>query len=437
MNPTLRQQEAAALLNQKRYTLLYGGARSGKTYLTVYWIVARALRYPGSRHLIARRYGVDVRGAIWKITLKDILSELDLHIGADYGQNEQEMEIRFPNGAVIVCTGLDDKERVDKVLGQEYSTVYVNESQDVPWSTVRTLRTRLSQRIPHCPNRFVADLNPTSTAHWTYKVFFQGVDPESGESIVDRHLYGRLKMSPTDNLENLPEDYIRTELETLTGSRRSRFFDGEYTSLSDLQVFNPASVYRWSDFEAWAAHRWADVRLVGGIDIGFEDADAVIVFAYIDGDPDVWLIFEHKARRSSVSELGAAVTRAKEFCRQNIKNGGQEVIFFGDTGGGGKKILWELSQVQGIPVRPAYKQDKKMAIELLQDEINSGRCHIPEKGAFLDECAQVVFTKDQNDTILRVIDDKVYHPDLMDAMLYAYRYLWAYGNSALRKKELA
>jgi len=434
MTLSTKQAEAANLLNTKAYTLLYGGARSGKTYLIIYWIVVRALVFAGCRQLVTRRYAVDVRGSIWKITIRDIIKELGLIQGQDYTVNEQEMELRFPNGSIVLCSGLDDKERVDKVLGQEYTAIYVNESQDVSWSTVRTLRTRLSQRVKGCSIRFVADLNPTSSAHWTYKVFFKGLDPETGDPIPGPELYGKLKLSPKDNEAHLPADYIRNELESLTGSRRQRFLEGEYTSLSDLQVFNPASLYHWQEFEDWSKGRLPDVRMVGGIDIGFEDADSVCVLAYIDGDPNVWLVFEHKARRASVTELGLAVEKAKAFCRENIKNGGQDIIFFGDTGGGGKKILWELTRVQGIPIRPAYKQEKKMAIELLQDEVNTGRFHIPAGGTFFDECGQIVFTREDNGDILRIVDDSAYHPDMMDAILYAYRYLWAYGNNALRKE---
>ncbi len=49
-------QEAARRLLEgpQRYTCLAGGTRSGKTFLIVRAIVARALEAPGSRHAILR-----------------------------------------------------------------------------------------------------------------------------------------------------------------------------------------------------------------------------------------------------------------------------------------------------------------------------------------------------------------------------------------------
>jgi phage terminase large subunit len=430
LNP--RQAEAASLLNSKRYTLLYGGARSGKTWLIVLWIIGRAFMAPGSKHLITRRYGVDVRGSIWKQTLKDCLSALDLHIGADYTQNDQEMELRLPNGAVIICSGLDDKERVDKVLGREYATIYVNESQDVPWATVRTLRTRLSQDCA-VPNRFVADLNPTGQAHWTFKVFFKGVDPESGQPLTNSQDHGKLLLTPYDNRDNLPEGYIESELETLVGPRRQRFLLGEYSATTDLQVFSPTG-YEWSEFIEWTKGKEAEIRLVGGLDIGFEDADALAILAYVDGDPRVWVVYEYKARRSGISELAEAVIQARKWCFDHVPGRVKELSLYGDTGGIGKKVCWELSYVQGIPIQAAYKQEKRMAIEFLQEEINNSRLLVPKGGIFAEEALQIVWTRDENGTILREIDEKAFHADLMDAILYPMRYIWAYGNKALRKE---
>jgi PBSX family phage terminase large subunit len=429
LNP--KQIEANKVLERHRYSLLYGGARSGKTWLICLWIVGRAFRAPGSKHLITRRYGVDVRGSIWKQTLKDILLALDLHIGQDYTQNDQEMELRLENGSVIICSGLDDKERVDKVLGREYATIYVNESQDVPWPTVRTLRTRLSQNTG-VYNKFVADLNPTTMAHWTYKIFFKGVDPETNQPLPNIGDYGKIQLSPYDNADNLPADYISSELETLVGARRQRFLEGTFSSTTDLQVFAPTT-YEWSEFTEWARGKEASIRLTGGLDIGFEDADALAILAYVDGDPKVWVVYEYKSRREGISDLAEAVKTGRKWVFDHIPTNAKELTLYGDTGGIGKKVCWELSYVQGIPIQPAYKQEKRMAIEFLQEEINNSRLLVPKGGVFADECTQIVWTRDDNGAILREIDERAYHPDLMDAILYPMRYIWSYGNGALRK----
>lgn len=55
--------------------------------------------------------------------------------------------IELDNGAEIWFGGLDDKERVDKILGKEYATIYANEASQISYATITTLRTRLAQKI--------------------------------------------------------------------------------------------------------------------------------------------------------------------------------------------------------------------------------------------------------------------------------------------------
>ena len=52
---TTDQQQALHLLGgTARHTMLYGGSRSGKTFLLVCAVILRALKAPGSRHVIFR-----------------------------------------------------------------------------------------------------------------------------------------------------------------------------------------------------------------------------------------------------------------------------------------------------------------------------------------------------------------------------------------------
>ena len=47
---TQDQRLALSLLGAGRNILLYGGSRSGKTFILVYAVLYRALKVPGSRH---------------------------------------------------------------------------------------------------------------------------------------------------------------------------------------------------------------------------------------------------------------------------------------------------------------------------------------------------------------------------------------------------
>lgn len=138
----------------------------------------------------------------------------------------------FPNGAEVWFGGLDDKERVEKILGKEYATFYVNETSQVAYETVLTLRTRLAQSVAKVDGRPLKlkayyDLNPTGRGHWTYREFVEGRRPdndlpvEPGSRMFD-------VLNPADN-PRLPAAYL-AELAALPERQRQRFFDGRYQS---------------------------------------------------------------------------------------------------------------------------------------------------------------------------------------------------------------
>jgi len=434
---TAKQEEAFKLILTKKNTLLYGGSRSGKTFLTIDALITIALKVDGARILIARRYATDVRASIWKITLPMVLVAMDLHPGEDYESNEQSMTVTLFNGSTIICTGLDDKERVDKILGQEYAVIYINESQDIPWGTVNTLKTRLSQKVMKFKNRFICDLNPTSTNHWTYRLWFDSVHPESRLPLVNPESYGALQMNPQDNSVNLPEDYIEAELASLVGNARERFFLGEYTNTTGLKVFNPTGLYDWPAFIEWARTRQGVLRFTAGLDLGYQDADAFAIFAYVPEEKLVWLIFEHKARRETMEELVHAIRDGMAWVRANVPARDHSLRIYAETAtlrygheGDEKKTASMLHEVYGLPIERAYKRDKKLGIELLQDVVNSGQLMIPRGGPFHLETDQTIWTREIDGTIVRKIDDESFHPDMMDAVLYPFRELWSYGEVA-------
>lgn len=399
----------------------------------MYFVIYCCLQFPGIRVLVARRYATDIRSSIWNDTLVKVLRLLGLVLGKEYRTNEQQMTVTFPNGSEVICAGLDDKERVDKILGTEYAIIYLNESQDISWATVKTLKTRLAQRVEGFSNRFICDLNPTSINHWTYRLWFDSENPEDGSRV--KGSYGKMQMNPADNRENLADGFIEEQLEALTGEERKRFLLGEYSTNSDLQVFRIPGYSTDDDFAAWAKGRWHEIEVTGGLDLGYEDADAFVLLAYVDGLPDVWLLDEYKGVKNDITTLGHDLRRKidrlweKYPFRASAKD---QFVIWTDTGGNGKKTAVELADVFELPVRAAYKRDKDLGLFFVQDDVNYGRLHIWKDGPFDDEARKVVWTRNRDSgKIEKVLDDNAFHPDILDAVIYAYRYLMKSGNQAM------
>ena len=224
---TAKQEEALDVLASCKTALLEGGGRSGKTVEIVRDMVTRALHYPGTDHLAARLRLSHARTSIWNKTLPDVLGMMGIK-GAVV-MNAFDMTAYFPikgtgKTSRLMIGGLDDKERTEKILGNEFATIFLNETSQISFDTYETVATR--HNAPKgIPTRFWLDQNPGSKRHWTYRIFHDRKFPD-GRPVPDGDFHW-LKMNPADNVENLNQSYFDT-LNNLSASKRRRFRDGEY-----------------------------------------------------------------------------------------------------------------------------------------------------------------------------------------------------------------
>jgi hypothetical protein len=173
----------------KRYACLVGGTRSGKTFLILRAIVMRALRSEGSRHAVLRFHANAARASIALDSLPKVMRHC--FPGTKLRERRQDGYFELENGSRIWVGGLDDKDRVEKILGLEYSTVFLNEASQVPYSSALVAFTRLAQVAPKIRQRAFVDLNPVGKTHWTNRLFGDKHDPVSLKLLKDPQSYAR------------------------------------------------------------------------------------------------------------------------------------------------------------------------------------------------------------------------------------------------------
>lgn len=211
--------------------MLYGGSRSGKTFVIVSAVVLRALKAPGSRHAIFRHRFNHLKVSIGLDTLPKVMK---LRFpGVPYRLDRTDWFVSV-GGSEIWLGGLDDKERTEKILGQEYASLFFNECSQIAYSSVLMARTRLAQKTG-LVNRAYYDCNPPGSRHWTAMVFVNKTDPMSkpaGMPLPNPENYAAAVMNPFGNRENLSPEYI-AELEALPDKQRQRFLLGKFTAELD------------------------------------------------------------------------------------------------------------------------------------------------------------------------------------------------------------
>jgi phage terminase large subunit-like protein len=254
---TAKQREANKLLGgPAMHILLYGGSRSGKTLLIIRAIVWRALYAPGSRHAVLRFRLAHVKASIVNDTFPKVMKLCFPREAWDLDKQEWRAILRN-TGSEIWFGGLDDKERTEKILGMEFASVFLNECSQIPYNSRNLAVTRLAQRVqikwenapPHdMRQKMYYDENPPDKAHWTYRLFRLGIDPETKERLKDGGNYACLQVNPRDNLANLPDKYIST-LEGLSARNRRRFLEGEFRDARPDALFSDEVFDKWRQID--------------------------------------------------------------------------------------------------------------------------------------------------------------------------------------------
>ncbi len=278
MKLTPRQEQAQAVLaSDATHCMLFGGSRSGKTFLLTRNVVFRALKAPESRHGIFRFRYNHLKASVVLDTFPKVMRTA--FPGVEYKMHTQDGFAELPGNSQIWFAGLDDKERTEKILGMEFSTLYFNECSQIPVGSIDTALTRLAQRATvkmegRAPSllkvRAYYDCNPPNKAHWTYRRFVQKIDPETKKALAQPDDYVCFQINPADNVDNLSPEYLKL-LESMPARMRKRFAEGQFADANPSALFPEIHVDRWRVIDGRVPDM---VRVVVSVDpSGADDED--------------------------------------------------------------------------------------------------------------------------------------------------------------------
>lgn len=191
-----------------RRLLLSGPAGTGKTRAILELVHYYAQTYPGSRHLILRRYRTQCT--------ESVLATFETFVvpGYSWVRNQGRLNRHsyvLPNGSEIIIGGLDKPEGFRSM---EFDTVYIGEATQISADQFWEVDARL--RWPVMPfKQALMDCNPDSPNHWLYNACQRG----------------DITMIPTTHADNpaVTADYLES-LRALPGIKRKRLYEGLWVS---------------------------------------------------------------------------------------------------------------------------------------------------------------------------------------------------------------
>ena len=400
------QRDVLVEINHSKKILVCCSRRAGKSYFCAGAIVKSALKNPGSRIIYINLTFKNAVKQIWDNVIK--ASE---YTGLQIDKSSKnDGEIEWVNGSSLRIKGNSNNAEADTLRGEsKVSLVIIDEAFH---------QKNMEYAINEVIMPFLADLGDKAT------ILCTGTPPRIPHTYMEklwsndktwRHYHWTAENNPhIPNFEKFIEEVCKAKGLT----KDAPFIQREYYGVigaydTEAMVFKNYQTYTELPTSFTAN------RIAIGCDWGFSDYNSIITVAYNTQSGEAYVIEEKKFNKATVSEIITEVKRSYEAAKNRF--GIDDIQILCDTNE--QSITYELYANQHLPAYNAYKYDKASAIAQLSDWLRSGKIKVNANDIYLkDEFERTLYKRDEDDdSILPEIDDDIFHPDAIMALLYASR----------------
>ena len=239
------QQKAISLLSKENgihRLLIYGGSRSGKTFSITNKMYLDAYRNPKTNQAIIRKDLGRVRRTIIKGTGREICQLHGWRRDIDYHYDGLDNILTFNESkSKIHFAGLDSEDSLDRLLGNEFSRIMIDEAQETRAIAYNRAETRLAE-ASNIPLQLILLMNPGLKTHYSYQVFFKGKIAGTKEDRTDGLVYETHQMNPVDN-PLLPKETLAS-LKSKPKRELEQFYKGEFGDVNESTLFSAFNYQR-------------------------------------------------------------------------------------------------------------------------------------------------------------------------------------------------
>lgn len=381
--------------------------RSGKTVACAADLVNTAVKNEGVVCLYITLSRNNAKKIIWR-EIKKI--NRDYELGGV--ENLSELSMTFPNHSIIYLSGAKDTNEIEKFRGLALKLVYIDEAQSFREYIRDLIDDVLSPALmdfagtlvmigtpPPIPTGYFCEayqnINAWSKHHWTFW---------DNPFIIQKSKISHSKM--------LERELTRRGVTSSDPSIQREWF-GRFTLDSESLLIHYTK--NINDYSTMPTKKY---NYIMGIDLGFDDADAIAVLAWHDDDPTTYLVEEMVVAQQGLTELVEQI--------QNLQKKYDIAKIVIDQGGLGKKLAEEMRRRHAIPVQPADKARKMENIAFLNDALRTGKLKAKANSKFAQDSYLVEIDKDKSTPDKIKVSDK-YHSDIIDSVLYAFKESPAYA----------
>lgn len=385
----------------ERFKTLCKSRRAGGTVALAAWFIEIGMKTPNCD----LGYVTLDRGVAERIFWPELIRINDrFSLGLKF--NQQKLTVEFPENSYLYLASGKDRAQIDKLRGKPFRLVAIDEAQSMRDSILKELIDDILEaslidyggHLVMCgtPNAACSGYFYRACQHQQYKHFFW--------TMKENPWIAKKRGITVDEIhsQHLKEKGITEDDPTFQREWLGRWVRDDnalvYKFKEEANTYTDAPPHQWT--------------YVIGVDLGFNDPDAVVVWGFSRDCPAIYQMEEHE-------QSGSDVTDTANFLKSLIDRLGHKSIYkiVVDAGGLGRKVHEELANRFNIPCFPAQKSEKINFISLMNSDFKAKKIFL-KKGSKYAE--QINILQWDAGSVGR-LEDPGFQNDLCDAGLYGYR----------------
>ena len=405
LNPNFPKQNEF-ITSTSPLKLVQCSRRSGKSFGAGLYLFKEAQENPG----VSCLYVTLTRDLAKRIMFKDVLHRINNELKLGATPNATELSFTLPNGSIIYLSGADAKpDEMNKLLGQKYKLVVIDEAA--------FFRQDLNKLVYEILKPAVADYNGTialisTTSSYTNSLYYKiATGVEKGWTIH--------KWTAADNpfMTTQWAKEIKFLIENKPGIENTPMFRRMY--LNEWYIDTSSLVYKYEKSKNHIESiPDADYQYVLGIDLGYNDATAMVVMAYNEFDKHLYVVETFSKSGlifSEVAEIIQTLDKKYKFAAMVVDNAG-------------KQGVEEIRKRYQLPLLAADKTSKREFIELLNSDLLTSVIKLTPGAQDLKTEWDVLVWDETKKALGKYVEHPSMPNHLSDAFLYGWRWCHNYAH---------
>lgn len=388
----------AFVIDKSRFIDAQCSRRAGKTHGLGLRFFRTLEKHPGALCPYIALTRESARNIMWPV-----LQELDIKYGIGCDFTESNLTMTHPNGARIQLFGADMKNFIRRLKGIKTPGAAIDEAQDFGDHIQSLVDDVLTPTLTDYDDSWLAIVGTPGPIPRGYFYDVAGLKKYG----FSHHEWTLFDNPYLPNARAFVEELKQKRQWTEDHPTLLREWNNQWVmDLESLLIRYDAERDHYDELPP------ANYKYILGIDIGFEDADALAVIGWNEVSNITYLVEELVTQKQGLTELVAQI----EYFRKKYTIA--KLVM--DEGGLGKKLAEEIRRRHHVPVQPADKTRKMETVEFLNDALRTKRFRAKSSSRFVQDSYLVQIDWDKS-TPDRLVVKNAFHSDIIDAVLYAFK----------------